>query len=327
MAVALHLSSILVGTNFSLAFVVIFAATAFTYVEYNELGDFPDSLCSDSFLCVGDRSGFYALFQATLGLLSLILSLVPLWTEPTKYNAGVYRLLSGFHFILAVASVVFLFFRLINMGILDAGWRDQGCKNPDIDGSPFERLFRYSDASILKKEECTFNSFNQNLIVQSANTAITAEKIDWANSKSYTVAQRPALISAAASVEVDYNDQTMPYYHETYYWGCNSICLPDRYFVNYLWLYLSAGAVALGLTQMILSILISQTDLESIPKSKKVEEGSKEEQKKLIQTPKEENNELDFLKDIELPDTGVDQANNVAVSSGEPSVPQLKFLL
>lgn len=324
MAVALHLSSIIIGITFSLGLLVTFAVTAFMVVEFNKLGDFPESLCSDSLLCFGDRSGFYALFQATLGFLSLILSIVPLWTEPTKYKAGVYRFLGGFHFLLAVASVIFLFFRLINMGILDAGWKDQGCKNPDIDGSPFERLFRYSDASITEKEQCTFNSFNQNLIVQSANTESAAQKIDWSNSDTYTVAQRQALIAAAASVEINYNDETMPYYHETYYWGCNSVCLSDRHFVNLLWLYLSAGAVVLGLTQMILSTLISQTDLESIQEPKNIEEGTKEEQKSLIQTPKEEN---DLLKDIELPDTGVDQANNVAVSSAEPSVPQLKFLL
>ena len=72
----LHLVTVILSVIFSLVETVGFILLAFALTQFNELGDFPETLCEDEFICILDRSSGYGLLQAVLGLLSLVVSIV-----------------------------------------------------------------------------------------------------------------------------------------------------------------------------------------------------------------------------------------------------------
>tara|TARA_B100000902_G_scaffold16638_1_gene19983 strand:+ start:9373 stop:10446 length:1074 start_codon:yes stop_codon:yes gene_type:complete len=243
---------------FSIGFIGAFSATL-SLAGYNSLGDFPEKLCEDQSICLFDKSGAYAIIQLVLAICSLML-----FTLKFCINKRFYSMHGWFHVFLSVGAVVFFFMRLINVGYLNWAWKDQGCKNPAADGSPFERLERYGseiDREIKTIEQCNFNAFNQENILYS--TSSVSYKIDWSDSKTYTEAQRQSLLTNANGVLSDpYNIDTLPYFYDEFYWGCSHICLKTRYDMNIAWVWLSLtvclSEVALAVMSFWLSYIYNE---------------------------------------------------------------------
>ena len=97
--------------------------------------------------------------------------------------------------------------------------------------------------------------------------------------KTYTEAQRQTLLEFANSVlsnSSKFNIDTLPFYFDTYYWGCNHICLPTRYDMNVAWIWMSLAANFGETIVAVLSFCLAQKYNEN-------ETGTKEEQKNLLQ--------------------------------------------
>lgn len=258
----------MLNATFSIGFLIAFSVTL-AVAGYNNLGDFPEKLCEDETICLFDKSGAYAIIQAALASFSLLLFVAKFCINKTYYSMH-----GWFHVFLSVGSVVFFFMRLINVGYFDWAWKDQGCKNPGLDGSPFERLERYGSdiqGEINDISECTFNAFNQQNILYS--TSNVSYKIDWSKSDTYTEAQRSSLLTNVNGVVSDpYNIDTVPYFYDAYYWGCSNICLPTRYDMNIAWVWLSFSAC---LSEVILAVLsfwlsyVYNEPVESTPTERK----------------------------------------------------------
>lgn len=256
----------------SIGFIAAFSVTV-SMSGYNSLGDFPEKLCEDQSICLFDKSAAYAIIQLVLAVFSLIL-----FTLKFCINKRFYSMHGWFHVFLSVGAVVFFFMRLVNVGYLNWAWKDQGCKNPGADGSPFERLERYGSeiqGKIKTIEECNFNAFEQGNILYS--TAEVSYKIDWSDSNTYTEAQRQSLLTNANGVlSDDYNIDTLPYFYDTYYWGCNNICLPTRYDMNIAWVWLSLTVCLSEILFAVLSFWLSRIYNEP-------EESTREERTGLLQ--------------------------------------------
>ena len=259
---------------FSVGFLVSFLFTL-TIIKYDELGSFnKDVLCQNETICIFDTSAAYAYVEAAIALFSIIL-----FSIKFCISKKMFAIHGWFHVIFAVGFVVFLVMRLIHFGYFDFAWKDQGCKNPEIDGNPFERLLRYGvepDNEIKIKEQCTFNAFNQENIIYSVSQV--NYKIDWSSKDTYMNDQRQNLLQNANGVLPNaskFSIDDLPYYYHTYYWGCSSICLPERYEMNMLWIWMTLGACLAEVLLAVLSFWLAQKYIE-------VEVGTVEEQKKLI---------------------------------------------
>lgn len=290
----LHLVTVILSVTFSLLETVGFIILAFLISSFNELGDFPDTYCEGEFICIFDRSSGYGLFQAFLGLLSLVVSIVSIFYPPKSARSPAYIAACYFHVAMFVGSITFFMFRLVNMGLLDFAWKDQGCKDPDVTGNPFERYERYGEKEITDISQCFFNAFDTTLITHS-DTTLTSEsavqRLDWSKPDTFTQAQRGAMLAAANSVGGDYNNNTLPYYFESYYWGCSSVCTKDRYNANYMFMYLTAISILFHVAAIILNLVLGSNQTV-LPKN---EEGDQEEKDSLLeegsdQTEEDEDN-------------------------------------
>ena len=259
---------------FSIGFLASFLTTLIL-IKYNELENFNENLCENESICIFDKSAAYAFLEAGIALCSVFLFSAKFCIDKKWFSIH-----GWFHTFFAVGFMVFLFMRIINFGYFDWAWKDQGCMNPAVDGNPFERLFRYGTApsnTITKESDCNFNAFNQENILYS--TSETGYIIDWSDMKTYTEAQRQALLEYANSVlsnSSKFNIDTLPFYFDTYYWGCNHICLPKRYDMNVAWIWMSLAACLGETTVAVLSFWLAQKYNEN-------ELGTKEEQKNLLQ--------------------------------------------
>lgn len=301
----LHLVTVILSVIFSLLETVGFILLAFALTEFNELGDFPETLCEDEFICILDRSSGYGLLQAVLGLLSLVVSIVSIFYPPKASRSPAYIAACYFHMAMFVGAITFFMFRLANMGLLDFAWKDQGCKDPDVTGSPFERYERYGEKQITDISQCAFNAFDTTLITHS-DTVLTGEsaiqRLDWSNPDTFKQAQRGAMLSAANSVGGDYNDNTLPYYFESYYWGCSSVCTKDRYDANYMYMYLTAISILFHIAAVVLNLVLGSNQTV-LPKN---ESGNAEEKDALLeegsdQTEGEDNNATDSVEEDAAP--------------------------
>ncbi len=297
----------------SIGFIAAFSVTV-SMSGYNSLGDFPEKLCEDQSICLFDKSAAYAIIQLVLAVFSLML-----FTLKFCINKRFYSMHGWFHIFLSVGAVVFFFMRLVNVGYLNWAWKDQGCKNPTVGGSPFERLERYGSeiqGKIKTIEECNFNAFEQGNILYS--TSEVSYKIDWSDSNTYTEAQRQSLLTNANGVlSDDYNIDTLPYFYDTYYWGCNNICLPTRYDMNIAWVWLSLTVCLTEVLFAVLSFWLSRIYNEP-------EKSTREEREGLLEVP------VVTVKDVEDPnekqpkndqtESNDDSGDNKAApSSSDPS--------
>lgn len=288
---------------FSIGFLAAFTATL-AVVGYNDLGEFPEILCKDESICLFDKSGAYAIVQAGLALLSLFLFTLKFCIDKTYYSMH-----GWVHVFLSVGAAVFFFMRLINVGYFDWAWKDQGCKDPSVTGSPFERLARYGSEiqrDIKTISECSFNAFNQENILYSSSQV--SYKIDWSNKDTYTEAQRQSLLTNANGVLSDpYNIDNLPYFYDAYYWGCNNICLPLRYDMNVAWVWMSLAACLSEVALAVLSFWVSYIFNEK-------EDGTPDEQEQLIE-----------VEAVPVDQTGSDDSKDS--SSSEPVEVPSEFLL
>ena len=168
------------------------------------------------------------------------------------------------HLALATAAAIFLVFRLYNMGLFEFAVSDVGCKNPDIDGNPFERYERYGEKQITDASHCVFNAFDTTLITHSdtvldSNSAI--QKLDWSNPDTFKQSQRDVVVAAANSVGGSYTNETLPYYYESYYWGCSSVCTSDRYDANMMFLYLTVISLLFHIAAIPLNLAIANSKM------------------------------------------------------------------
>lgn len=268
----LHLATIVVQIVSSAGLAAAFFLTALN--DFDEVG-------------YTNRSALYAVLQGSVLAFTLAGGVVLILMKPTvKYEAS-YNLFFYTHWFVAVATVVFLFLRLVNMGLLDPLMKDFGCKDPDVMGDPFERFLRYGDESITDVSQCVFNAFNQETIVSSA-TNPEVIKLNWADPNTYKAANRQTMIDAANDVSQSaWSNNTLPYYHESWYWGCSAVCTKERYDLNHLWLYLTCAALFV----QVASAVMVQLMLANL-----APESTDQELKPLIQTSK------DDVSSIEAPD-------------------------
>lgn len=258
----LHLVTGITSVVFSLLQMVGFIIIAFVITSFDELGTFPETLCDGAFICIHDRPGGYALIQAVLSLLSLTASLVSIFVPPKDDTLAGYVAAMYLHVALATAAAIFLVLRLYNMGLFELAVSDVGCKNPDLEGSPFERYERYGNQTITGVSQCVFNAFDTTLITHS-NTVLdnnsTIQKLDWSNPDTFKQAQRGAAVAAANSVGGSYTNVTLPYYYESYYWGCSSVCTADRYDANMMFLYLTIISLLFHIAAIPLNLAVANS--------------------------------------------------------------------
>lgn len=279
----LHTLTVVLNGVFSIGFLGGFLSTL-AYVGYNDLGDFnEDVLCENESICLFDKSGAYAFLEACIALLSLLFFVLKFCIDKDWFSVH-----GWFHTFFAVGFVIFFFMRIINFGYFDWAWKDQGCMNPAVDGSHFERLARYGQKpanEINSQSDCNFNAFNQENILYSGSEA--GYVIDWADTRTYQNAQRPNLLQNANGVlsnSSKYNIDNLPYFYDTYYWGCNHVCLPLRYDMNVAWIWMSLGACLAETALAVLSFWLAQKYVE-------VDPGTEEEKNKLLDNDKEDNND------------------------------------
>lgn len=307
------LIKILNGT-FSVGFITAFSATV-AIAGYNSLGDFPEKLCENETICLFDKSAAYAIIQIGMAVFSLLL-----FTTKFCINKTFYSMHGWFHVFLSVGAVVFFFMRLINVGYFNWAWKDQGCRNPGVDGSPFERLERYGSEiqrEIKTIEECNFNAFNQETIVYS--TSNVSYKIDWSDSKTYTEVQRQSLLTNINGVVSDfYNIDTVPYFYDTYYWGCSHICLPTRYDMNIAWVWLSLAACLSEVLLAVLSFWLSYVYIEGEESTPQEREGLlKSVEVAPVESPIVEDPDKSPNNDVENPNNKDDQTESDKDNSGD----------
>lgn len=269
-----YILTLILNALFSIGLLTTFLITFFT-ADYDKLGTFPEVLCENETVCLFDKSAAYALIEAVIAFLSMTLFVLKLPFCIGKYFFNMHAL---FHVFFSGGFAVFFFIRLINFGYFDGFWNDQGCKNPAVAGSPFERLSRYGTGpKISEQSQCIFNSYNQEDLIYS--TSSTQYKIDWSDYKTYTVTQRPALLEQINGVLGNTSKisiEELPNYFDVYYWGCNNVCLPERYDINLLWIWLSLTGCIAELTVAVLSFYLSGI-------YKPVEQGTESEKQKLIE--------------------------------------------
>ena len=300
----------------TIGFIAAFSATI-SMAGYNSLGDFPEKLCEDQSICLFDKSAAYAIIQLILELLSFMLFILKFCI-----NKRFYTLHGWFHVFLSVGAAVFFFIRLINVGYFDWAWKDQGCKNPAVDGSPFERLKRYGseiDGEIKTIEECNFNAFNQENILYS--TSSVSYKIDWSDSKTYTEAQRQSLLTNANGVLSDpYNIDTLPYFYDAYYWGCSHICVSARYDMNIAWVWLSLAVCLSEVAFAVMSFWLSRIYVEPVQSTREERTGLLVAEAELVEDVEANKNPNE---DDDKPDqTGSEESNsgdNNESTSSDPS--------
>lgn len=210
----------------------------------NELNIFSDTSVNP------DTSGIYTIIETCLALSSFLICAVVAWAlvGVEKVEKEQMRIGGFFYIMFFLVELVLLFNRLMAVGIL-ADWglaKDSGCRNPAFDGNPVERYERYSGNNITLKSECIFNAFNT-LNIDGGN------KIDWANYVNYDSAQRNVLLQAAQSAGLTQLAlEDIPYYHDTWYWGCHEIC-HERYTLNRTWLWFSLiGMISYLITALFL---------------------------------------------------------------------------
>lgn len=258
----LHLITTVTSVLFSLLQLVGFIIIAFVISSFDELGTFPETLCDGEFICILDRSSGYALFQAVLALLSLVAAIVSIFVPPEKDSLPGYFAAMYLHLVLATAAAIFLVFRLYNMGLFEFAVSDVGCKNPKINGNPFERYERYGEKQITDASHCVFNAFDTTLITHSdtvLDSNSTIQKLDWSNPDTFKQSQRDAVVDAANSVGGNYTNTTLPYYFESYYWGCSSVCTSDRYDANMMFLYLTVISLLFHIAAIPLNLAIANS--------------------------------------------------------------------
>ena len=238
---------------FSVGTLAGFLSTLFLLGEYNELGEFnEDILCENESICLFDKSAAYAVIEAGIALFSLLLFTVKFCIDKQWFAIH-----GWFHTFFAVGFLVFLFMRIINFGYFDWAWKDQGCMNPAVEGSPFARLSRYGEEpanEITSESDCMFNAFNQENILYSGSEA--GFLIDWSAQSTYTEVQRTSLLTNANGVLANsskYNSVNLPYFYDTYYWGCDHVCLPKRYDMNVIFIWLSLAACLFEVALAVLS--------------------------------------------------------------------------
>ena len=271
----LYTLTVVLNGVFSIGFLAAFLSTLFLLGEYNELGDFDeDLLCENESICLFDKSAAYAVIEAGIALFSVLLFAAKFCIDKQWFATH-----GWFHVFFSVGFMVFLFIRIINFGYFDWAWKDQGCMNPAADGSPFARLSRYGEepANEIKSEsDCHFNAFNQENILYSGSEA--GFVIDWADQSTYTEVQRQNLLTNANGVlgnSSKYNINNLPYFYDTYYWGCDHVCLPKRYDMNVVFIWLSLAACLGEVALAVLSFWLGQKYNEV--------ESTEEENQKLIQ--------------------------------------------
>tara|TARA_A100001015_G_scaffold254380_1_gene295127 strand:+ start:677 stop:1663 length:987 start_codon:yes stop_codon:yes gene_type:complete len=321
----LYTLTVVLNGVFSIGFFVTFGVTFQFVIEYNELGDFPEALCENETICLFDKSGAYALIEAGIALLSVAMFGLKFCTSRRWFS-----LHGWFHLFFSVGFVVFFFMRLVNVGYLQGLYNDQGCKNPAVDGSPFERLHRYGTGpEIDSVEECLFNSFNQeNLLYSTANTGY---EIVWNSSITYTEAQRQGVLEQANEVlsnSSKFSLDTLPYYYDVYYWGCSHICLPTRYDMNILWVWLSLaaclGEVALAVLSFWLNTVYKEEDayIQLVESKYVTETGDEEEKIPLIENPliKEEEDDQTEISTNKGSSSSDPDADDDATDGGVPAL-------
>jgi len=207
-----------------------------------------------------DRAGIYCYMEggiATAGF--LISSLLTVQTYRSTSFRWQARISGMFYVAFMATSITFCLLRLINMGKLDFAIKDQGCKNPALDGNPFERLARYGNVTILTKSDCQFNAFNSKAIVTSGDHVL-----DWSDHDTFDQSQRNVMLQAANGVLGDAEKldlDTLPYYHEYWYWGCSKVCT-DRYDLNVLWMWLSIGSAVSNVLLCVLLFVLAGDNSE-----------------------------------------------------------------
>lgn len=221
-----------------------------------------------------DRAGIYCYIEGGIAaggfLISSLLTFVRTYrTTSFRWQA---RISGMFYVAFMATSITFCLLRLINLGKVDFAIKDQGCKNPALDGNPFERAARYGNVTIVTKSDCQFNAFNSEAIVTSGDHVL-----DWSDHDTFDQSQRNVMLQAANGVLADADKldlDTLPYYHEYWYWGCSEICT-DRYDLNQFWMWLSIGSAASNVILCVLLFVLAGENSEI---------ASVEEKQALVQT-------------------------------------------
>ena len=273
----LHLFTTIFSILMSVLLLVGFLVISFVFVTYDELGEFPAELCDKNLICFYDRSVGYAYIQAVLCFIALGVGLLAIWNTPSKETRDGYRVSGLFHIILAVGHFILFYSRLEAMGWI-SDWslvEDKGCANPDITGDPFHRYETYGAKPLNSEADCVFNAFETTMVthddtVLDANSTII--KLDWSKPDTFKMSTRSAMIQAANSVGGSWNDLTLPYYYESYYWGCSATCLPDRSSANTLFVLLTIAALITHIVVAVLNFSIAQEQDEDIPQPRNFDE-------------------------------------------------------
>ena len=274
----LHLFSTIFSIVMSVVLTAGFLVVSFVFVTFDELGEFPAELCDKNLVCFYDRSVGYAYIQAVFCLLGLAVGMVAIWTPPDKETRDGYRVSGLFHVLFAVGHFIFFYSRLEGMGWI-SDWslvEDKGCADPDITGDPFHRYETYGGKPLNAESDCFFNAFETTMVTH-GDTVLdensTIIKLDWSNPDTFKMSTRSAMIQAANSVGGSYNDLTLPYYYESYYWGCSATCLPDRSEANTFFILLTIGALVTHIVVAVLNFCIAQQqDDDDMPQPRNLEE-------------------------------------------------------
>lgn len=274
----LHLFSTIFSIVMSVVLTAGFLVVSFVFVTFDELGEFPAELCDKNLVCFYDRSVGYAYIQAVFCLLGLAVGMVAIWTPPDKETRDGYRVAGLFHVLFAVGHFIFFYSRLEGMGWI-SDWslvEDKGCADPDITGDPFHRYETYGGKPLNAESDCFFNAFETTMVTH-GDTVLdensTIIKLDWSNPDTFKMSTRSAMIQAANSVGGSYNDLTLPYYYESYYWGCSATCLPDRSEANTFFILLTIGALVTHIVVAVLNFCIAQQqDDDDMPQPRNLEE-------------------------------------------------------
>ena len=274
----LHLFSTIFSIVMSVVLTAGFLVVSFVFVTFDELGEFPAELCDKNLVCFYDRSVGYAYIQAVFCLLGLAVGMVAIWTPPNKETRDGYRVSGLFHVLFAVGHFIFFYSRLEGMGWI-SDWslvEDKGCADPDITGDPFHRYETYGGKPLNAESDCFFNAFETTMVIH-GDTVLdensTIIKLDWSNPDTFKMSTRSAMIQAANSVGGSYNDLTLPYYYESYYWGCSATCLPDRSEANTFFILLTIGALVTHIVVAVLNFCIAQQqDDDDMPQPRNLEE-------------------------------------------------------
>ena len=329
----LHLFSTIFSIVMSVLLCAGFIVISFVFVTFDELGEFPAELCDKNLVCFYDRSVGYAYIQAVLCLLGLAVGMVAIWTPPNKETRDGYRVSGLFHILFAVGHFILFYSRLEGMGWI-SDWslvEDKGCADPDITGDPFHRYETYGGKPLNAESDCFFNAFETTMVTH-GDTVLdensTIIKLDWSKPDTFKMSSRSAMIQAANSVGGSYNDLTLPYYYESYYWGCSATCLPDRSEANTFFILLTIAALVTHIVVAVLNFCIAQEQDDDMPQPRNLEETQS-----LLQPEPEPKPDEEEGVDVKAPDAEEDQnqteegsASNKPTDSSSPSPPS-NFIL